>query len=549
MQRIHRPKHLRMLHPKPYRPIPTHKVPRNPPRIPRSQRPEVRIHVGHQFLHHKIFPVPRHRRVHIPRAPQRRSHIHRHKDEPANRMRRHHTIKQRLRPILIEQIPIAHKGIRQKVNHRIPLRPITPRPVITRRQIHHQLSHRTRPNLVLRKVLRLYLSINHPALQRLTEQGKRRQSPDKNHRNLNRLTYQSLAHHAPASVVALAFLVCHPRRGPAVAFAVPLHLPFLLVIPEGAAFAVAVVVVVAVASALASRYPKASALGLSTTLQKKGLQPLGYAFSSPPPKTTKYQTGQTKNQFTHHPPQSPIPIDAPNANIKPTPAPTVRPRNPHQTPSTAGKTNNNKQPRDNEAIRNRARQNKQGENVATTLTHKVRRETDPTTNPLAQASTTRSTARPASPNHPPCNVTCRYPRLTETENPISRKLNGSATPNAATHGLQLLQSSACLRTTNPSTSSNPRHAPSPASTRSPSTASRSSHPSSPAAPSTTRQSRRTITPSPSYPQPTKLLGSPASLRHKTPSPPRCPSPSREPSASPAHPAAESHRSSTSSPAP
>jgi cell division protein FtsW (lipid II flippase) len=72
-------------------------------------------------------------------------------------------------------------------------------------------------------------------------------------------------------VAVVAFLVCHPRRGPAVVFAVVLAVVVAVAVVAVAVVVVAVVAVAVVAVALASRYTKASALGLSFATRKRGL--------------------------------------------------------------------------------------------------------------------------------------------------------------------------------------------------------------------------------------------------------------------------------------
>jgi hypothetical protein len=56
-------------------------------------------------------------------------------------------------------------------------------------------------------------------------------------------------------------------------------------------------------------------------------------------------------------------------------------RKPRCTPRMAGGKNNSKLSLERESIRNRARQNKHGRNDKAALTHKVRRDNDPSTKP------------------------------------------------------------------------------------------------------------------------------------------------------------------------
>src|SRR2546427_2789155 len=100
-------------------------------------------------------------------------------------------------------------------------------------------------------------------------------------------------------------------------------------------------------------------------------------------------------------------------------------------------------------MRNLPRQNKQGRKDKAALTPTVRRDTDPITKPPVQDHPTSSKTLHNSNMNPGPSfspvafrsvgpMTSWYVRLTEIENPISSKLHGSASPNAASHGRQLL---------------------------------------------------------------------------------------------------------------
>src|ERR1700736_4318603 len=144
--------------------MPSHEKSANPPRIPARHRPEIRINIGNQLLHQKIFPVPCHWRIHLPRTPERRSHVRTSQNEfpiaPSPIARS----KTALCTVGVENRAKAPvRRTRQEINHGRPSR----RLVVPRRQIHHHLAHRIRPTLVLRETLRPNLPFDNLPFRRL----------------------------------------------------------------------------------------------------------------------------------------------------------------------------------------------------------------------------------------------------------------------------------------------------------------------------------------------------------------------------------------------
>jgi hypothetical protein len=109
-----------------------------------------------------------------------------------------------------------------------------------------------------------------------------------------------------------------------------------------------------------------------------------------------YHVGQTSAQLKIH---APLPCHAGIINSVIATAKTMAEpslirtvRKPHRTPQIAGTRNRSKQSLEREDSLNLARQNKQGEMHASTLTHTVRRDTDPTTKPPVHAHPINSSA-------------------------------------------------------------------------------------------------------------------------------------------------------------
>jgi hypothetical protein len=73
---------------------------------------------------------------------------------------------------------------------------------------------------------------------------------------------------------------------------------------------------------------------------------------------------------------------------------------PWKTPTIPGARKSSKQMLGRDDSRNLARQNKHGEQTAAMLTHRVRRESEPTTNPPVQDHATRRKSRPTSGQNP-----------------------------------------------------------------------------------------------------------------------------------------------------
>jgi hypothetical protein len=73
---------------------------------------------------------------------------------------------------------------------------------------------------------------------------------------------------------------------------------------------------------------------------------------------------------------------------------------PLRTPAIAGTTKSSRQMLGRDDSRNLARQNKHGEQTAAMLTHRVRRESEPTTNPPVQDHATKRKSRLISGQNP-----------------------------------------------------------------------------------------------------------------------------------------------------
>lgn len=137
-------------------------------------------------------------------------------------------------------------------------------------------------------------------------------------------------------------------------------------------------------------------------------------------------------------------------------------RRPLATPHMAHGKKSSRQNRDRLSMRNRSRQKTHGTKENTAVTQSVRRDMVPETKPPVQdhaPSRKRLHSNKTKPT-PRCNSLacttsgaryCCQARLTETEKPIRRKLPGSASPKAASHGRQFRHKSSCRRATNPIT--------------------------------------------------------------------------------------------------
>src|ERR1700732_17655 len=123
MHRIDGTKNIRMPHTETDCAISPHKYSGDSPRIPRGQALEIPIDVGHQFFDHEVFPIPRHRGIHVPGSTERGGHIDRDENEAVDHSPRNGSIEEALGIVLLEiEAVAAFERVRKEVDYRIALR-------------------------------------------------------------------------------------------------------------------------------------------------------------------------------------------------------------------------------------------------------------------------------------------------------------------------------------------------------------------------------------------------------------------------------------------
>src|SRR5580658_1808720 len=175
MQRVSRTEDFGMSHPEPKRAITAHEISGNSSRIAAGKGSEAFVHIRHQLLDHKIFPVTRDRRIDVPGTPQRRVHIDADEDELTNNSCLSGAVKQTLCAVLVERGAITVKRGGHEVDHGITGIVF----VVPRGKIDDHASYRTYADHILCKFLRAYLPVDHLTIRpgkRMGREGRKNQT-------------------------------------------------------------------------------------------------------------------------------------------------------------------------------------------------------------------------------------------------------------------------------------------------------------------------------------------------------------------------------------